>query len=445
MKAKIKIMWVALLGLTFSSYKAIGQTPDSVWTLQKCIDYAYAQNITIQKSVLTSQTNQITYEEAKASRLPSLSATASQEFSWSRSLDANKKYSSYSNTSTTSYGLTSSMSIYKGGKINNTIKQENLATQASQFDVETEKETISLSILNAYLEVLYAQELVKNSEKQVESLQNQVEIAEERFKLGAISKSDYLQVKAELSTEKLTLANAQSTLTIDKVTLMQLMDLPVSDNFSIVYPDLSGTIFQTSAVEVDTVYNTSLTVKPQIKSAELNRQIADIDINIAKAAYLPVLTLSAGVYTGFSSPNGLAFDYESKNEINPSISFSLTIPIFQNKSAKGGVAIARIKSQSAALTVQNTKNELRKDIEQACANLKSALIEYQANLESFSSSEEAYNVSKEKYEKGAINSVDFIIQRTSYITAESELLQSKYKLVSDYKILDFYLGKPLSL
>lgn len=420
-----------------------GQSQDSVWTLNKCIAYALQQNISIQKTSLTSESSLIYLEQAKASRFPSVNASASQNLSWGRDLE-NNEYGEYSASDGTTFGINSSVRLYNGLKAENTIKQSYLNYDASKYDIETMKESVSLSVLDAYLQVLYAEEQVKNSEKQIESTSGQLELAQERLALGAISKSDYLNVRSELASEKMTLANAQSLLVTNKVTLMQLMELPVSNNFTIEHPDFEGDILQKKIANTDSVYSLALETKPQIKSAEINREIAELDIAIAEAAYQPSLSLSGGVSTGYTSEHDLIFGYQILNRVSPTLGLSLSVPIYQNRQARSGVSLAKIGSQNAELETVNTKNQLRKEVEQACANVTSANIKYDASREQYSATEEAYNVAAEKYSLGLLNSVDFLIQKTSLINAESELLQSKYNLVFTYKILDFYIGKSLT-
>jgi outer membrane protein len=420
------------------------QAVDTVWTLNRCITFALEQNISVQKSTLSNETNQVYLEQSKASRFPSLSASVSQNFTWSRPLDQTGTYGAYSNSSGTNMSVNSSVKLYNGFKTQNTIKQNELSYKAGQLDVEALKESVSLNVLDAYLQVLYAEEQVKNTEKQIESTTGQFQMAEERMRLGAISRADYLQVKSELASEYLSLANAQSLLTLNRVNLMQLMEIPTSEKFSIVHPDFANTVLQMRHPNADSVYYEALSIKPQIKSASINKQIADLDITIAKAAYQPVLSLNGGISSAYAYP-GLDFDYQIRNRITPSLSLSLSIPIYQNKQAKSGVAIAKIGSKSAELNEVNIKNQLRKSIEQACADVLTAEKKFEASVEQYSSMEESYNVALEKYNQGLLNSVDFLIQKTKLINAESELIQAKYNLVFSYKTLDFYSGNALTL
>jgi outer membrane protein len=424
---------------------AWGQTKDTIWTLPKCIDYAMQKNISIQEKVLSNETNRVNANQAKASRFPSLNASVSQNFGWNKQLDMYNEYGSLTGSNGTSYSINSNIKLYNGFKISNSIKQAEISYKAGSLDVDAMKEAISLSVMDAYLQVLYSEELVKNSQKQIESTSEQLNLSDERLKLGAIAKSDYLQVKSELANENLTLANALNQLAINRLALMQLMELTVTDSFAIQHPDFSIPQNLNTGFKADSIYNIALGIKPQIKSSALNKQIAELDVSIARAGYQPTLSLSGGLSTGYLSGMGLAYDYQVKNKINPTVGLSLSIPIYQNRQVRSNVAIAKISTSSAELQEINTKNQLRKSIEQACVNVKSAVIKYQASSEKFNSAQESYKVVQEKFVQGLLNSVDYLIQKTNLITAESELLQAKYNLVFSKKILDFYTGIPLSL
>ena len=420
------------------------QSNDSLWTLSKCIDYAMQKNISIQQKALSNETNRIDVEQTKAMRFPSLSASVSQNFGWNRDL-VNNSYGSYSESNGTNYGVNSSVKLYNGFKTTYNIKQSELSYQAGSYDVDALKESISLSLLDAYLQVLYSEELVKNAKKQIESTTQQLNLSEVRLRIGSISRSDYLQVKSELASENLTLANAQNQLALNSVTLMQLMDYPLTDSFRIVHPDMVINEALSLNLNSDSVFNQASAIKPQVKSAELNKQIAGLGIAVAKAGYQPTLSLNGALSSNYNSGFDFAYGYQVKNKINPTIGLTLSIPIYQNKLLSSNVAIAKINSANAELSAMNVKNQLRKAIEQVCVNVQSAFVKYQASIEKFNSIQESFNVAQEKYNQGLLSSVDFLIQKTNLITAESDLLQSKYNLVFSQKILDFYKGIPLSL
>jgi len=431
--------------IIFSSIIISAQNRDSSWTLTKCIDYAMQKNISIKGRTLTNELNQVDLEESRANRFPSLNASVSQNFDWSRQRDANNNYGSYSGSNGTSLGINSNMTLYNGFKTKNSIKQAELSYKAGDYDVEALKESVSLNILNAYLQILYSNEQVKNSKHQIESTTEQLRLSDERLKLGAISKSEYLQVKSQLASEKFNLANAENQLSINKVALMQLMELPVSEEFNIVYPTLEIPTDNISDFSADSIYQIALGIKPQIKSSELNSQISEVGISIAKAGYQPTLSLSAGLNTGYSSSLDLGYYNQVQNRIVPSIGLNLSIPIYQNKKLRSNVSYAKINAENALLDETSTRNNLRKSVEQAYVDYQSGKTKYQASLEQFNSYTESYNVAQEKFNQGLLSSVDFLVQKTNLITSESDLLQTKYNLVFSKKIIDFYMGIPLTL
>ncbi len=446
MNHKFFLLCLSIL-LTGSGIKA---QQDSIWTLQDCIAYALEQNIQVRKSGLTNQSLEYQAEQAKAQRLPSVSGSVSQSFNWYRPSSSdglgNITYGKgFDGDNGTTYSINSGVTLFNANRLTNQIKQAELDIDGGKYSLETTKESISLSILDAFLQVLYAEEQVKNSEKQIESTFGQVNLASERLALQVISQADYSQVKSQLASEKLNLANAVSQLAIARVNLMQLMELPVTDNFAIAHPNLEESLNQDRTPEVQKVFATALSIKPQIKNAAINKEIAALDEKIARAGYYPSLSASAGASTRFSGNSDGGYFDQLDYGLSPSVGFSLSIPIYQKKQVKTSVELAKIGYQNAELSETDTRNQLRKSIEQACQDVTSAQIQYEASQESYQATKESSALSDEKFTQGIINSVDYLVSKTNLIVAESQLLQSKYNLIFCYKILDFYLGIPLSL
>jgi outer membrane protein len=437
---KLITIFLLLSAANISGYSISSFQQDSTWTLEKCIDYALEKNIQVRKSELSNRTSVLYAEQATAQRFPSLGASVNQNFDWSRN-----NGSALRSSNGTSYSLNSGVTLFNYSRITNLIRQANLDIQSGNYSLEATKETISLNILNAFLQVLYAEEQVNNSRKQIESTESQLNLAGERLALQVISQADYAQVKSQLASEKLTLANSESQLAIAKVNLMQLMELPVTTDFAISHPDLGEIVNQNRIPDVSKVYETALAIKPQIKAAEVNKEIASLDDNIARAAYFPVLSANAGVSTSYADRTADPYFSQLNDYLRPGIGLSLSVPIYQKKQAKTNVAVAKINYENAELSEIDTRNQLRKDIEQACQDVTSAQIEYEASSEKYQATLESSALSEEKFTQGIINSVDYLVSKTNLIVSESQLLQSKYNLIFSYKVLDFYMGIPFSL
>jgi len=439
MRKAVLIISIVLLAVQLR----VAARQEGPWTLEKCIEYALSQNIQVRKTELSNQRLELSAEQTKAQRLPSASASISQNFNWSKSTASGSSALTGSNGS--SYSVSSGITVFNASRITNLIKQAELDIQSGLLTLEITKESISLNILNAFLQVLYAEENVKNSQKQIESTSSQLNLASERLAMQVISQSDYAQVKSQLASEKLSLANAESQLAIARVSLMQLMELPVTDDFQISYPDLSGSLNQKRVPDVKAVYESALAIKPQIKNAAVNKEIAALDEKVAKAGYFPTLSASAGISSSYSSIGTDNYFTQVNDAIRPSAGFSLSIPIYQRKQVKTSVENAKLGYQDAELSETDTRNQLRKSIEQACQDVTSAQIGYEASQEKYNATLESSTLSDEKFRQGIINSVDYLVSKTNLIVAESQLLQSKFNLIFSYKILDFYSGIPFTL
>lgn len=430
-----------IFGVFFLLSSGLKAQQDSIWTLEECINHALERNIQVRKGELANDRYRYYADQSRAQRFPSLSASLTQNYNWSRATGG----SGYDGMNGSNISANSSVTLFNGSRLTNQIKQAGLDMEAGQYSLETMKESISLNILNAYLQVLYAGEQVRNAERQIESTQSQLELAAERLAIKLISQADYAQVRAQLASEKLNLANARSQLSIAKVNLEQLMELPVTDGFAIADPNPDEAVNQNRTPDVAEIYQIALGIKPQIKNAEVNKEIAALDEKIAKAGYYPSLSANAGVGTSYSSRMSDPYFDQVNNGISPSLGLSLSIPIYQRKQVKTSVAVAQLGYHDAELSEQNTRNELRKSIEQACLDVTSAQVDYEASLENFSAASESSALSDEKFRQGIINSVDYLVSKTNLILAESNLLQSKYNLIFSYKVLDFYSGIPLTL
>ncbi len=423
------------------------QAQEKKWNLDECINYALEKNISIQQSKLNVASDEINLEQSKSNLLPTVNASVASGLSWSK--DYNTTTASYDpmeNSASNSYGLNASATLFNGFKLKTRIEQAGVNLEASEYYADYVQESIELSILDAYLQILYASEELENATEQVAATEEQLKLAKERMELGIISNADYLQINAELATEKLTMVNAKNTLAMAKVNLMQLMEMPVNGDFDVVKPDIESLVGTELNVDAGEIYMEAVLNKPQVKEAELNVQSVMLDKQIAKADLYPSLTLSSGVSTAWSNSSGISTGYTDQllNKIVPTVSLNLSIPIFQKNQVKNNLKLADISVTAAKLTETDTKNSLRKEIEQACIDYLNSRSRFEAGQYSYEAVEESYQVAEEKYRLGLMNSVDYLLEKTKLIQSESEVLQSKYNVLFAMKILDYYAGKEIT-
>jgi len=377
---KIRLSWFIITCFFCITSELYLNAQSKVWTVDDCIQYALEKNIQVQKAQVSNEIYGINLDYAKSAFYPSLSGSVRQNFDWNNQLNTTTGSTVFKGSNGMNISVNSGMTVYNGNKLHNAVKKSETDYEADKYNTDIIKETVSLNVLNAYLQVLYSEELVKNSNNQITSTAEQLNLAGERMKLGAISNSDYLQVKSQLATEQLTLAKAESQLAINRVILMQLMELQETNDFSIEHPNLDSTINQKRIPDPKDVYQISLGIKPEVKNAELLKKSSQISVDLARANFFPNISLNAGMSTLYeNSRTGSAFGYQLKDNISPAIGLTASIPIYLNKQVRTNVEIAKMNTNNAELDELNVKNQLRKAIEQACLDVVSSQIEYEVS------------------------------------------------------------------
>jgi outer membrane protein len=454
----MKIRHLSILSLLLiASTAALAQEP---WTLERCIQYAISNNITIKQQELNVATAQNAVKQAQWSQTPTLSASGSQSVSFGRSLD-NTNYTYVDKTAWSgNLGLGSQFTIFSGFSTRNTIAKNKLDLQSSLLEVERTKNDISLNIAAAYLQVLFSEELVANSEKQVELTKMQVERTQKLVDAGNLSQSNLFDIRSQQAQEEVTLVNAQNQLDIANLTLKQLLELPADTPLKVEHPSNLSINDQYALSSPNQLFETSLNL-PQIKSAEVKLQSAEAGIKVAQSSYYPSLALSAQYGSSYFSPKNTVLgqdpvtgapivgkqsisDQLNKNQ-STNINLSLRIPIFNSMRTRFSVNNARIGYSFAQLDLQQRKNTLYKEISQAHADATGALKKYAATQKAHEALNESFSNIDKKFNVGAANSLDYNTAKNKLSQSESELLQAKYQFIFKTKVLDFYKGVPLKL
>jgi outer membrane protein len=440
---KSSIFALLLVGL------AIKESPaqDNLFSLEECISYALENSTTMGRAGNQVESQSSYLEQAKAERGPNLMMSGSESLSSRNSYLATNPGDGWEreNSSYLDLGLSSSLSLYNGAKLKNAVQQGRTNLLAAESDIQTQEELISLEVLSAYIYVLYYKEQVKNSESQMKVTEKQLEQATARREAGILSPSDFLNMKSQYASDRANLIASQSDLRIGLVSLMQLMNMPASSAFDIVDPDIESLLIQETETDASVVYNVALGLQPGLKTAELDLESADLDIKLAKADALPVLSLTGGFNTYSSTQSGISLGEQISRQINPSLGLALSIPIYQRKKVKNNVMQAEIQYENYQYKLVDIKNDLRKAIEQACTDALTTQSLFDSNSEQLEAEQESYRLAEEMFAQGLVNSVDYLTSKNNLTAAENKLSQSKYNMVLQNRIVNYYLGDPIKL
>jgi len=271
----------------------------------------------------------------------------------------------------------------------------------------------------------------------------QVETGKKQYEAGSIARSAYIDLQAQLATDKYNFVTAQSAVRQNKVTLKQLLQLPMLDSFDIVSPD---TVVSTEAVPaLDQVQATALQNRPEIKNAQLGIEVSKLDLAKARSGYLPTLAASGSVSSGYSNNQHDAYFKQLDNNFFQQIGLSLSVPIFTRRVVKTNVENAKIEIEQSRLNLKNIRTTLALAIEQAYINVVNAQGQYDAAVEGLKATQESYRIAKAQLDVGASNIVEFLQQKTLYTQSFQVYLQAKYNAALSIKIYDFYMGIAIKL
>lgn len=417
------------------------------WTLRQCIDYALANNITVKQQDVTRRQNEVELSTARNSRLPNLSASASQNWSFGRGLTSENTYSNQ-NTSSTSLSLGTSVPLFTGFRIPRTIELNKLNLEAATADLGKARDDISVQVAQAYVQILYNIELRDVAQRQIDIDSMQVERLREMYRTGKASGVEVAQQEATLAQSRLTLTQADNDYRISLLTLAQLLELPSPEGFTIVRPDIATlTVDEAAALPLpDEIFQEAIAFKPEVKAETLRLKSTEMSIKIAQSALWPTLSLSAGLGSNYYKTNGFdteSFGRQMRNNFSQYIGLSLNIPIFNRFETRNSIRSARLDRESQQLRLDDVKKTLYKEIQQAYYNAVAARAQYASSTEATASNKAAFDLMSAKYEYGKANITEFNESKNNWLKAESDLARAKYEYMYDTSLLDFYRGRPL--
>lgn len=432
-----------LLITVFFAGAAFGQNHSGPWTLAECIRHAQENNITLQQRGLQVRQQEIQLDNAKGSRLPQVSGSASENFSFGRGLTADNTYSN-TNTTSTGFSLGTSVPIFQGLRISNNIKEGELNLKAATEDLEKAKQDMSVSVAQAYVQILYNMELLDVALNQVGIDSLQVERLEAMLENGKASPAQVAQQKAALGQSRLSATQARNNLNLSLLDLSQLLELPNPEGFSIVRPSvpIDGILLGNP----EDIYLEAMETKPEIKAEMFRLDATDYTIKNAKGAFLPSISANGGIgsnyYTMSAAPSA-AFMEQIKHNFSQYLGVSLSVPIFSGFQNRNQVRMAELSRTNQMLQLENTKKTLYKEIQQAYYNAVAAADKYRSSIDARSSALESFELMKAKYENGKANITEFNEARDNWLKAESDLVRSRYEYLYSAKLLDFYRGRRL--
>ncbi|MDP4290815.1 MAG: TolC family protein [Bacteroidota bacterium] len=468
---KLALLLFAMLIACYS------QAQDKIWSLEKCIDYAISNNIQVKKQMLAVKASEVDLQQSKMNILPGVNGGTGYSKSFKT---VNQFTNQFYNGGQVSLSVSGNITLFNGFQMMNAIKQSAINLRSSKYDQDQLMNDISLNIATQYLSILFYKEQLNNAESELDITKQQATRMSQMVEAGTKAEGDLLNIEAQVAAEELAVVNAKSNLDLGYLTLYQLLDLPESDRFLVEVPNLQ--VLNQSALQAtpNSIYEMALNNQPSIKSADLKVKSAELTLKRSYAALMPTLALSAQINTGFqtnmttidqitpfyptigytqsgnipviSSFPEYNYTYKKFNwndqlnsNIQKSLGIYMSIPIFGKMQGQNNVKRSRLNIESSKLDLQQAKQQLNKTIEQAYSDARAALNKYFSAEKKVNATRESFHYSEQRFNVGLLSGVDYNNAKKDLSAAESELLQAKYEYFFRSTVLDFYMGKPLTL
>ena len=433
---------LCITALAAQAQPAVAGTP---WTLQDCIDYALAHNLSVQQSALQVEQRGIDVNTARSNRLPGVAASASQNFSFGRGLTEDNTYT-HANTASTSFGLGADLPLFNGLRLQNNIALSELNLKAATQDLEKARDDIRVAVAQAYVQILYNQEIRDVALRQIEIDSLQVERLEALLSNGKAASAEVAAQKASLAQSRVTAVQASNNLELARLEMAQLMELPSPEGFSVALPNRDR--LRVLPASPERVYEAAVGCKPSVKAEQIRLDYAERNIALAKGGYLPSLSLSGGIGTNYyytSNYTSSKFFDQLSNNFSPYVGLSLNIPIFSRMQNRNQVKSARLSYQTQQLQLETVKKNLFKEIQQAWYNAVAAQGKYESSREAEAAAIESFALVQARYENGKATITEFNESKNQMLKAESDRVQACYEALYQAGLLDFYEGKNIEL
>ena len=433
---KYRILLASLLSLPMWGQQKL-------WSLTDCINYAVNNNITVKKTQLGQQTAAINLDQAKSNRLPAVSGNISANANHGSVINQITNNRVNQTTITNSMGVSASMPLYEGNKLNLQIERATLALEQNDLYVKEAQNNITLSVLEAYLQALYQYENIAVAKNTALSSEEQLAQAQQKYENGAIAKIDLIEIETQHANNQYNVVLAKNQYENQVLTLKQLLELPPGTEFGIEIiqkEDVSAPI-----ANKEEVYRQALEQLPTTKIYEKQKELAQKDIQIAKSGFLPSLSLSGGINTGYSDRDTEKYMAQLRNNFGQTIGLSLNIPIFSRYQNKNNVALARLSESQADLDRKQAEKDLYTKIETAWHNATTRQAQEVASKKARDNAKLAYELAEKKHEFGNLTNTELLVSRNTYLNAEQTYLQNKYMVLLYQQLLNFYQGKEITI
>ena len=420
-----------------------------LWTLEECIDYAIANNISIQQQNLEIQSREVQLNSSKNAWLPDLNLNVGEEVSFGNynfilgliddDPDANNDLSYITGR------LAMTMPLFNGFRLQNTAKSDRFRLEAAVADLDKARKDLGIQIAVRYLECLYQRSMADVARSQVDVSRKLVDRARLLVQDGRRPLSDQAEAEAQLANDEYLLAEAEGQVRLARLALSQLLNLDSMENFDVAELDADGGAVEYDDLPLpDDIFDSTVESFPSIQSAKAQIESGKAQVKVARSAFYPSLALqgyAGGFYVKMFNRD---FDLDLSDSnffrdyMNEVVALNLTIPIFNRTATKNNVRLAEIGVRNRELALDEARLSLRKEIQTAYYNADVARNKLAAAEKAVDASNVSVGYEEKRYDTGRSNLYDLQLAQQKHLKALQNATQAKYEYLIRQRVLRFY-------
>ncbi|MDE6770299.1 MAG: TolC family protein [Muribaculaceae bacterium] len=413
--------------------------PDK-WTFSDCMEYAIANSTEVRRALLSILQADENVGSAKDAWLPTVGFSTNQNFT-------NYPISTEGRTSNvygSSYNVNAAWTVWEGNVRKYRLESAKLQRRQQQLAGDDAVKDITLGVLSAYLNIMYAQETVAIAKQTLEVSTSQTNRARRLMESGRTSKVDYAQIESQMAQDQYNLVQAESNLSTAKMNMKKILNLGLDYDLEISEPTLADSEISALLPAKQETYNLAAAWLPGIKSNEISKDVYANDIKIAKAGNLPNIALQGGVGTGYTS-GGNNWGWQMGHGLNENVGVSVSVPIYDGNSTRRAVAKAKLAALDYDITREELLNNLSQTIENLYIDADNAKAKYASGTKQLEATQMTADLVNRQFELGLVNPLELLTAHNNLLNARLELLQSKFMAILSNKTISYYATSNVTL
>jgi outer membrane protein len=452
------------------------------WSLQQCVNYALKNNVSVKQSDVQARISAITAKQSQMTAYPSLTGNISSSYQHGLTTNPTTNILESSSYISGNMNLQAGYNIFNWNARKNTIAANNLNLEADEIGIDKAKNDISLSVANAFLQVMLRREQARISEVQMRQSRAQLSNTLKLVSAGSQPELNAIQLEAQLAKDSSALLQSNALIEQALINLKAFLNYDFALPFDVADPSVDDIPVENMAdLQPEAVYEIALNSQPLQKMYKIRIEAANKQVKAARGYMYPGLGAFGGLSTrainaqrpvyGFlpAQPNGSfvkvnGTDYpvfapslgivnysgtplfkQLNQNFGQDIGIGINFSIFNNYTSRTQWQKAKVNVRQLQLQNEQENLNLKTNIYNAYQDAFSSYQKYQASKRTVAYSQRAFDISKKRFDVGLLGTLDYIITQNNLFLAQIDEVSNHYDFVFKMKVLEFYKGQGIKL